>query len=226
MKNRENRLKVAFQMSDNHGYPALLVDWLTPVYDLFASLFIPEKRLKRDLIAHAHIAPSQQVLDLGAGTGTLAIMIKQIQPEAQVTGVDRDPNILSIASKKARRAGVEVVFEPGNASVLPYSDGTFDRVLSTLVLSLLTRTEKSIAIQEAYRVLKHGGELHIADFSRPRTRWGQMVAPLVRRFAPISANLDGLLPDFFRDAGFINIAEVSHYATLFGTISILSGYKQ
>jgi hypothetical protein len=52
-----------------------------------------------------------------------------------------------------------------------------------------------------------------------------MVAPLVRRFEPISDNLDGLLPVLFRGAGFVNIAETRRYATLFGTISILSGQK-
>jgi ubiquinone/menaquinone biosynthesis C-methylase UbiE len=212
-------------MTENNHYPALLLDWLTPIYDLFARLFMPEKRFKRDLIAHASIAPGQRVLDLGAGTGTLAIMIKQIQAEAQVIGLDSDPEILSIARGKAARSGVEISFEPGNAVALPYSNQSFDRVLSTLVMSLLNREEKALAIGEAYRVLRRGGELHITDFGQPHTEWGRMVSPLVRRFEPISDNLDGLLPNLFQDAGFVNIAESRRYATLFGTISILSGQK-
>ena len=51
-------------------HPALLLESLTPVYDLFARLFLPEIQFKRDLIAHARIAPGQRVLDLGAGNGT------------------------------------------------------------------------------------------------------------------------------------------------------------
>lgn len=209
---------------DNH-YPALLLDWLTPIYDLFARIFIPEEQLKRDLIDHAHIAPGHRVLDLGAGTGTLAIMIKKLQPEAQVTGLDSDPAILSIAREKASRLGTEIAFEVGNATSLPYPDWSFDRVLSSLVMSVLRGKEKSLAIQEAYRVLRRGGELHIADFGQPHTGWGRMVAPLVRRFEPISDNLDGFLPVLFRGGGFVNIAETRRYSTLFGTISILSGQK-
>lgn len=210
---------------DKNRYPALLLDRLTPVYDLFARLFMPEKRFKRDLITHARIAPGHRVLDLGAGTGTLAIMIKQIQPEAQVFGLDGDLAILSIACQKSVRYGVEIIFETGNAIALPYIDQSFDRVLSTLVMSLLSREEKMLAIREAYRVLRHSGELHSGDFGQPHTLWGRMVAPHVRRFEPISDNLDGLLPVLFQDAGFDNITEARHYTTLFGTISILSGQK-
>src|SRR5574341_682926 len=212
-------------MTDNNRYPALVLDGLTPIYDLFVRLFMPEKQFRRDLVAGARIAPGHRVLDLGAGTGTLAIMIKQIQPEAHIAGLDSDTEILAIAREKASRAGVDITFDLGNASALPYPAESFDCVVSSLVFSLLSREDKQLAIREAYRVLRRGGELHIADFGPPHTRWGRCVAPLMRRFERMADNLDGCLPAIFREAGFENVVEVARFATVFGTLAILYGRK-
>lgn len=209
----------------DHRYPALLVDWLTPVYDLFARFFIPEDRFKRDLIARAGIAPGSRVLDLGAGTGTLAIRIRRRQPDAQVVALDGDPSILRLARDKALRAGIGITFVAGSAAVLPFPAESFDSVLSTLVFSLLSTDVKRLALGEAYRVLRPGGQFHIADFGPPDTRWGRLIAPRMRRFEPITAHLDGLLPGLFHAAGFDGVAQSGRYPTLFGTILILSGRK-
>jgi len=128
---------------------------------------MPEMQFKRALIAHARIDAGQRVLDLGSGTGTLAIMTKLAQPGAQVIGLDGDPEILSIAWEKASRTGVEIALHVGNVDALPFPDQSFDRILSTLVMSVLNSAEKRLAIREAHRVLVGGGELHIADFSSP-----------------------------------------------------------
>lgn len=212
-------------MTNTNRYPALILDGLTPIYDLFVRLFLPEKQFKCDLIARARIASGHRVLDLGAGTGTLAIMIKQAQPDAQIMGLDGDTQILAIAREKASRAGVDISFDLGNATALPYHAEAFDRVVSSLVLSLLSHEDKRLAVREVYRVLRKGGELHIADFAPPHTRWGRWVAPLMRRFERISDNLDGCLPAAFREAGFENVVEVARFATVFGTLAILYGRK-
>jgi ubiquinone/menaquinone biosynthesis C-methylase UbiE len=212
-------------VTDQPRYPALIVGWLTPLYDLFARLFIREKKLKRALIASARLMPGQRVLDVGAGTGTLALMIKQAQPGVHVTGLDSDPEILTLARDKAARAGVDVTFDLGTATALPYDEASFERVVSTLVFSLLNNEEKRRALCEAYRVLRSGAELHIADFGPPHTRWGRWVAPLVRRFDPIAGNLAGVLPTLFREAGFEHVQAAPRLATLFGSLWIVSGRK-
>ena len=213
-------------MSDKEPSPVLILEGLTPFYDRFVKLFLREGRFKRDLIACARIAAGHRVLDLGAGTGTLAIMIKRVQPDAQVTGLDADPEILEIARVKALRAGADVAFVLANAAALPYPDGSFDRVLTSLVFSLLSSGDKQLAMRETYRVLRGGGELHLADFGPPHTFWGRLLAPRMRRFERISDNLDGLLPAMFREAGFEKVDETARFATILGTISILRGRKQ
>lgn len=212
-------------MTGNGRYSALIVDWLTPAYDFFVRLFLREMRIKRALIAHARIAPGDHVLDLGAGTGTLAILIKQIHPGAQVTGLDADLEVLALAKAKATRAGVDIAFDLGTVTALPYADESFDRVVSSLVFSLLSSKDKQLALCAAYRVLRGGGELHIADFGPAHTRWGRLLAPRMRRFEPIIDNLDGRLPAMFREAGFEDVDEDARFATALGTISLLHGRR-
>jgi ubiquinone/menaquinone biosynthesis C-methylase UbiE len=213
-------------MTDLHRRPALLVGWLTPFYDLFARWFIPEQTLKCRLVTRARLGGDQRVLDLGAGTGTLAIQIAQTRPGARVVALDGDPQILALARGKASRAGVGIALEVGSAVALPHADGAFDRVVSSLVFSLLGDEAKRLAIGEAYRVLVDGGEAHIADFGPAHTRWARWVAPIVRRFEPIAGNLAGQLPHMLREAGFESVSEGDRLGSLFGTLSIVSGRKR
>ena len=94
-----------------------------------------------------------RVLDLGCGTGTLTIMIKQAHPEAEVVGLDGDPAVLEIARTKAMQAGVKISLDHGMAFHPPYQDNSFDRVLSSLVIHHLTTENKQRAMHEIYRIL-------------------------------------------------------------------------
>src|SRR5262245_12337249 len=158
--------------------------------------FMPESKFKKHLIEQARIRSGQRVLDLGCGTATLTILIKQAHPHAEVTGLDGDAKILKIACRKVARAGVDITLHEGLAYQLPDSDKSFDRVVSSLVLHHLTAEDRRRALSEAFRVLQPGGELHIADLGRPNK----------------------LLPTMLRDAGFEQDEELSRYATIFGDL--------
>ena len=202
--------------------PALGYDWLTPLYDPLLRWGMREETFKRRLIAQAQIAPGYRVLDLGCGTATLTILIKQLHPEAIVIGLDGDPQVLEIGRAKAARAGVDITLDQGMAFQLPYPDTSFDRVLSSLVLHHLTREDKQRTAYEAFRVLRPGGELHVFDFGKPHTAPAHMLSLVTRRLERAADNIAGLLPEMFRRAGFEAVEEAARYMTIVGT---LASYK-
>lgn len=203
--------------------PALGLDWLTPFYDAVAWL-LGERAIKRRLIEQAHIAPGHDVLDLGCGTGTLVLLIKEACAAANVTGVDIDPRILAIARTKIAAAGVDVRLEQGSATAPPLPPASFDRVVSTLVLHHLTTAQKREAFAAVRRLLRPGGELHVADWGPPQNALMWLASLSFRLFdggETTGANLRGELPDLMRAAGFADVAETEHRMTPFGTLTFL-----
>jgi len=210
---------------DEQYIPALGVDWLTPLYDPLLRWVMREEYFKRRLIDQALVAPGHRVLDLGCGTGTLTIMLKQAHPEATIIGLDGDPKVLEIGRTKARQAGVDITLDEGMADQLPYPDQSFDRVLSSLVLHHLTADNKRRTLQEVVRVLRPGGGLYVVDFGKPHTSWGRLLAPVIGRLEQASDNVAGRLPEMFRQAGLVQVDESIRFATVFGTLSLLPGRK-
>jgi ubiquinone/menaquinone biosynthesis C-methylase UbiE len=199
--------------------------WLTPVYDPVLRRMMPEVALKQLLIAQAQTAAGQRVLDLGAGTGTLTVMIKQTCPDADVVGLDGDPRVLTLAREKATAAGVTIRFDQGLATALPYDDGAFDRILSSLMLHHLTAEEKLHALGEARRVLWPGGELHVLDFGPPQNAPAWLLSLLFRRLERTADNIAGRLPGMFRQAGFSAVEQTEQYMTILGTLALYRGRK-
>ncbi|HEX5709111.1 MAG TPA: class I SAM-dependent methyltransferase [Pyrinomonadaceae bacterium] len=186
-------------MSENGKYiPALSFDWLTPLYDPLVKWLMPETKFKTRLVRDAQIQAGHRVLDLGCGTATLTLLIKQIHPDAEVVGLDGDDKILNIARRKVAQSGAAVTLQRALAFALPYADGSFDRVLSSMVLHHLTPDDKRRTLAEVSRVLGPRGEFHVVDFRRQNKS----------------------LPGMFRETGFARVEEYAEYATLFGTLAL------
>lgn len=95
--------------------PALGLDILTSLYDPVLAWIFQEMRFKQWLVNQANILPKQRVLDLGCGTGTLTLLIKQVYPAADVIGVDGDITVLALARAKAEKMGVPLTLHAGMA---------------------------------------------------------------------------------------------------------------
>ncbi len=165
------------------------------------------------------------MLDLGCGTATLTILIKKAQPEAEVIGLDSDLKILEIARSKVAKEGLSIALDQGMSSELPYYDNSFDRVVSSLVFHHLTRENKVRTFKEIFRIIRSGGELHVADFGKPHNALMYLISLFVRHFEETSDNIKGLLPEMFRKAGFADVQETAQYMTVNGTLSLYRARK-
>jgi ubiquinone/menaquinone biosynthesis C-methylase UbiE len=117
------------------------------------------------VIRLARLSAGESVLDVGCGTGTLAIAAKRLAgPGGIVCGIDASPEMIARARKKAMKAGVDVVFEHAVAESLPYADARFDVLLVSMVIHHLPRDARQQAFCEMRRVLKPGGRLLAVDF--------------------------------------------------------------
>jgi ubiquinone/menaquinone biosynthesis C-methylase UbiE len=136
-------------------------------YDLLAWLLLlgRERAFRERLVQLARLQPGQSVLDIGCGTGSLAIAAKRrVGPLGSVHGIDASPEMIARARKKASKAGMDVTFTNGVVEGLPFPDEHFDAVLSTLMLHHLPRAAREQCVREIRRVLKPGGRVLAVDF--------------------------------------------------------------
>jgi ubiquinone/menaquinone biosynthesis C-methylase UbiE len=144
-------------VSDTGFIPALRFHRLTPLFDYVAAATVRDRAIKRRVLDRAAIGAGERVLDVGCGTGTLAVEAARSAPGVRVTGLDADPTILARARRRVDAAGLDVRIDEGWSNALPYEPASFDVVLSTLFFHHLEDHAKQETAAEAMRVLRPGG---------------------------------------------------------------------
>lgn len=132
-----------------------------------------DRAFREQLVGLAHLVGGESVLDIGCGTGTLAIVAKRrVGADGKVFGIDASPAMIARATSKAARAGIDVSFKNAVAEALPFPDARFDVVLSTLMLHHLPRNLRQQCAREVRRVLKPRGRVLAVDFGVPQRKSG------------------------------------------------------
>jgi ubiquinone/menaquinone biosynthesis C-methylase UbiE len=166
-------------------------------YDLLVWLLTHgrPRAFREKLVDLVRLERGESVLDVGCGTGSLAIAAKhRVGSTGKVFGIDPSPEMIARAGSKARTAGAEVSFKNAVAEALPFAEAQFDVVLSTLMLHHLPRPVRQPFADEVRRVLSPGGRVLVVDFAQAR-HTGSILAHFHRhghvKLQDIEALLDG-----------------------------------
>ena len=192
-----------FTATDGDGYERVMGRW--------------SRRLARPFVEFVGVRDGDRVLDVGCGTGHLAAAVVEASPATRVEGIDASATYIDYA--RSRNADPRLAFRVGDACAIDYDDGTFDRVLSLLVLHFVRRAPD--AIREMKRVARSGAVVAAAvwdvrggfvanrlfydtaaalDFKAAERRSRNYTRPMTR---------PGELAAAWRDAGFVDIAETT-----------------
>lgn len=125
-------------------------------------------RLRLLTLDQALLKPGESILDVGCGTGGVTIPAKiRVGENGSAAGIDPAPEMITVARRKAQRAGMEIDFRVGVIESLPFPDETFDVVTSSLMMHHLPQPLQVKGLAEIRRVLKPAGRILIADMMRP-----------------------------------------------------------
>jgi len=219
---------------------------IAPRYDLMNRLmtFGQDTRWRKEVIRRAKLPPGARLLDLGAGTGDLALESLKQCPDCTSLGADFTIEMMRVGRDRLKHQGQHfpgLSWVAADAGCLPFPDGLFDAVVSGFLVRNLT--DVPVSLNEQYRVIKPGGRMVILDTTPPPS--GPLSPMIQFHLHTIIPALGGVLagsPDAYEylpdstemflepeqlavrmlSAGFRN---VSYRRLMFGTVAIHWGQK-
>lgn len=140
-------------------------------YDPVTQYVLPpnETWVRQGLIEMIQGTP-RRILDLGCGTGSTTLMLKQAFPQARVIGLDLSPYMLVMADHKAKTAELDIHWRHGNAEQTGFPDTSFDLVTASLLFHETPQTVTKSILRECFRLLVPGGEVVILDGNQTALR--------------------------------------------------------
>jgi ubiquinone/menaquinone biosynthesis C-methylase UbiE len=201
--------------------PAAGYNWTLPLYDPIVKL-LGGDTARRILLDQAELQPGYRVLDIGCGTGTLAILTKSLYPDVAIVGIDPDPRALARARRKALRAQASIQFDQGFGDELPYPEASFDRALSSFMFHHLPSAEKGKTLRAVRRVLKPQGTFQMLDFEGTEGRSRGILSHLLHSSKRLKENTESQILSLMRRAGFSDPTKVNEKEMLFGRIAYFS----
>jgi len=206
---------VGVNKSQRTYLPAAGHDLFLPLYDLMAKLLGADQARQR-LLDQAPLRSGDRALDIGCGTGTFAVLLKQRFPAADVIGLDPDQKALARARRKAERAGVSVRFDQGFADALEYPAGSFDVVFSSFMFHHLEGKDREKALREVRRVLEPAGTFYLLDFEVAQAGSAHGFFHMLHSSERLRDNSESRILTIMRDAGFSDSKKIAAQPVLFG----------
>lgn len=199
------------EKEENNSYiPPMHLNFLTPIYDIGCTLMGLGGRFRNAIINRLGIAGTEKVLDAGCGTGALLMALKGRYPSVSAEGLDPDETALEIAKRKSGRKGLGIKWHLGFMEKMPFEDGSFDIVVSTLALHYVNPEKKLPALMECRRVLRPSGRMVLVDVAPDETGFfGRLVYRILSMFEHLM-KVDQVVA-MMKEAGFSEVKEIGNY---------------